>query len=471
MGQYRTTPEQTTKFPKGVPYILGNEMAERFSFYGMKTILTVFMTSHLVDSMGNDAHMSEERAKEVFHLFTGWAYFFPIVGGIIADRFLGKYLTIISLSLGYLLGHACLALGDTELGRGILEPVQWLFLGLIFIAVGAGGIKSCVSAHLGDQFGSKNQHLISKVFSWWYFSINFGSVISTLLTPYLLEEVGAWAAFGLPGVLMALALLTFWLGRKKFAHIPPARAGYLEEVFSPQGRRAMLNLAPIFLIFVPAFWALFDQTGSAWVLQGEKMNQYVFGPESTPWLPSQIQAANPFLILVLIPLFSFVIYPLIDRVYRLTPLRKIGIGMFVTAGSFAIAGWLETRIQAGEAPSIAWQLVPYLALTAGEVMVSITSLEFAYTQAPRKMKSFLMGVYFLGVFVGNMFTAQINALMNTDDGKQAVLTLDGADYYWFFTAVMLVASVAYVVFAAFYKGQTYMQDEVEVGLAEGDPAA
>ena len=474
MGTYRTTPEQTSGFPKGIPYILGNELAERFSFYGMKSILTIYMTHHLVNSMGEPEYLNEERAKEIYHNFTAAAYFFPLLGGLLADRFLGKYMTIITLSLGYLVGHAALAMGDTGTGRGILEPIQWLFVGLIFIAVGAGGIKSCVSAHLGDQFGSRNKHLVSKVFSWWYFSINVGSAVSTFLTPRLLDDENygpAWA-FGLPGVLMALALLTFWFGRNKYAHIPPAGKGYLTEVLSYDGLRALLNLAPIFLIFVPAFWALFDQTGSAWTLQATRMDLMFLGIE---WLPAQIQLANPILILILIPVFAYGVYPALGRVFEMTPLRKIGLGMFTTAGAFAITGWIETRIQAGDTVNIGWQLLAYVVLTAGEVMVSITSLEFAYTQAPKKMKSFIMGVYFFGVSLGNLFTAQVNSLMDAADGEEPALVLDGADYYWFFMTVMLGASIVYVVFAMFYKGRTFLQDEVdeavEAGLAEGDPAA
>ena len=88
-----------------------------------------------------------------------------------------------------------------------------LGLGLALIALGAGGIKPCVSAHVGDQFGKQNKHLITKVFGWFYFSINFGSTVSMPLTPWLLEHYGPGWAFGVPGILMAIATFVFWLGR------------------------------------------------------------------------------------------------------------------------------------------------------------------------------------------------------------------------------------------------------------------
>ena len=97
---FLTAPDQNeTGMPKGVPFIIGNELAERFSFYGMKGILTVFMTQHLVNAAGEPANMTDERAKTVYHLFTASAYFFPLLGAIMADAFWGKYKTILWIDL------------------------------------------------------------------------------------------------------------------------------------------------------------------------------------------------------------------------------------------------------------------------------------------------------------------------------------------------------------------------------------
>ena len=325
MSEPRTTPDQTlTRMPGGVPFIIGNELAERFSFYGMKGILTVFMTQHLLNSAGNPAYMSEESAKTVYHLFTAGAYFFPLIGAIISDVFWGKYKTILLISLMYCLGHGMLALMDIGPHFGLWDMKPFLFAGLILIAIGAGGIKPCVSAHVGDQFGRGNKHLLTDVFNWFYFSINLGAMSSMLLTPVLLAEVGPWLAFGLPGVLMAIATFVFWLGRNKFIHVPAAGwEKWKAETFSAEGKRALLNLSPLFLVFVPMFWMIFDQTGSAWVLQADKMNRDL----GMVWLPSQIQAVNPIMILIGIPVFTYVVYPLLGKFFDPTPLRKIGIGL------------------------------------------------------------------------------------------------------------------------------------------------
>ena len=446
-SKYRTAPVASERMPPGIPYIISNEAAERFSFYGMKTILIIFMTQHLLASSGELAPMGEEEAKSYFHLFVSAAYFFPVFGAILSDALLGKYRTIIALSLVYCLGHLALALDETRLG---------LSLGLTLIAIGAGGIKPCVSAHVGDQFGKSNQHLLAKVFSWFYFSINLGAFASTLLTPLLLENFGPSVAFGVPGALMFLATIVFWMGRNKFVHIPAGGWAFVQETFSGEGLRALGKLASIY-VFIAMFWALFDQTGSAWVLQAEDMDRTLFGYEV---LSSQIQAANPLLIMILIPIFSYGIYPAIDRVFKLTPLRKMSIGFFIASLSFAVSAWIEQQIVLGYRPSIVWQLLAYVILTSAEVMVSITGLEFSYTQAPRRMKSIVMAAFFLSVSLGNLFTSAVNLFIQNDDGS---VKLQGADYYWFFTAMMFATAVVFVFVASLYRERTYVQDEQPAG--------
>ena len=166
--------------------------------------------------------MSEGDAKVWYHLFNSAVYFTPLLGAIIADAFFGKYKTIIGLSLVYCAGHLALALDETRLG---------LTVGLTLIAIGAGGIKPCVSAHVGDQFGKTNGHLLSKFFAWFYFSINFGAFLSQIMTPVLLDRYGPHVAFGVPGGLMLLATIVFWMGREKFIHIPAGGMGFLKETF------------------------------------------------------------------------------------------------------------------------------------------------------------------------------------------------------------------------------------------------
>jgi POT family proton-dependent oligopeptide transporter len=442
-SKYITAPIPSKKMPAGIPYILTNEAAERFSFYGMRCILVFFMTHLLKNASGQFVPMGDEQSKFYFHLFISAVYFMPIIGALLSDIWLAKYKTIIFFSVVYCFGFFALTFDHTRLGLGV---------GLILIAIGSGVIKPCVSANVGDQFGKTNEHLMTRIYNWFYFAINFGAFVSNALVGKLLKWYGPTVAFGTPAFFMVLATLAFWLGRRKFVHIPRGGIGFVKECFSGEGLRAMGKLCIIYLFVVP-FWSLFDQIDSAWMLQAEKMNRHFLFFELEP---TQIVAANPLMIMLLIPIFSYIIYPAINKVFPLTALRKIGIGLFVAALSFVVLALAETRIAAGAKPGIVWLIIAYLILTSAEIMVSITCLEFSYTQAPKKMKSFIMAIFLLTISVGNAFTAIVNKFIQNEDGTSK---LEGASYFWFFVGVMVVTAVLFIPVAKRYRVKNYIQDE------------
>ena len=324
-----------------------------------------------------------------------------------------------------------------------------------------------MSANVGDQFGPTNQHLLPRIFTWFYFSINLGSALSTIVTPWLLEPYtrnakiasilpssllsllegiphGAAIAFGLPGVFMLLATVVFWSGRKKFSHVPPAGLShYANEMLNKENLKALGNLLML-VPFAAMFWALWQQNFSSWVVQAYSMDRTLFGME---WLPAQIQTVNPVFVLVLLPLSSYVIYPAIERFWKLSPLRKMGMGLFALILSFVIVALIQTRIDAGEKPHILWQILAFVPLTAGEVLVSVPHLEFSYTQAPKKMKSLVMCLYLGSIALGNTFTAAVNFFIQNKDGTSK---LQGASYFWFFAALMLVTAIVYIPVARRY---------------------
>jgi len=442
-SEYLTSPIPSTKMPRSVPYILVNETAERFSFYGMTSILVVFMTHYLMGPGGVLDVMGGVQSSKYFHFFNSAVYFMPLIGALISDIWLGKFRTIIFFSLVYCLGFVTLVMDLTRLG---------LALGLVLIAVGSGIIKPCVSANVGDQFGKSNKHLLSKVYHWFYFAINLGACVSMWLCPWLLDKWGPRAGFGVPAVFMFVATAAYWLGRRKFVHIPAAGIAAVKNTLRGEPIRALGRLCMLYL-FIVMFWALFYQSQSAWVLQAEKMNlKWLW----ITWLPAQVQFVNSLLIMILIPLFAYVIYPVINKFFPLTPLRKISIGLFVTALSFVVPALVETHISAGGKPSIGWQFFAYVILTAAEVMVSITCLEFSYTQAPTSTKSFVQALFLLSISLGNAFTAIVNAFIQNEDGTSK---LSGAGYYWFFTIAMLVTAILFIPVAARYREKSYIQDE------------
>lgn len=446
------------KFPPQIKYIVGNEACERYSYYGMRSILVVFMIQVLL--------FQEAEATSTYHLFAGACYLFPILGAFISDRILGKYKTIIVLSIVYCIGHAVLAIWETKGG---------LYAGLALIALGSGGIKPCVSAHVGDQFRANQTHLLKKVYELFYFMINFGSFFSTLVTPWTLKHYGPSVAFGVPGVLMFFATIVFWMGRHQYVHVPPTKGdghgfmNIISSAFKNQKNRkpgqsfldaalgehnqeqvdaakAVLDIAKLFAA-ISVFWALFDQHGSSWVIQALNMDLLFMGVQ---FEASQIAAWNPIMVMGLIPLFSMGIYPMLDRMgLKTTPIRRMTWGMFVAAVSFALVGFIQMALDGGDKINVMWQFFPYLVITMAEVMISITGLEFAYTQAPRSMKSTIMSIWLLTVFFGNLITAYVS--------KINFFPVASTGYFMFFAILMALFAVIFWWMGKQYKVKNYME--------------
>lgn len=443
-----TAPPRKGTFPKAVPFIIGNEAAERFSFYGMRSILSTFLVAQFFNPTNNPALQTtaEAQANDQVHFFVALAYFMPIIGGIAADWIFGKFNVILYVSIVYCIGHAFLAAFDTNL--------PWFTYGLLLIAIGAGGIKSSVSANVGDQFDQSNKHLMSKVYGWFYFSINAGSVVATVLIPYLYANFGASVAFGVPGILMALATLIFWSGRKRYVRMPPVGiAQGFRQTFQPEGVKAIGRILLVFM-FIPVFWALWDQNLSEWVLQATKLNREIW-PGFTV-LPEQVQTVNPFFLVTMIPIFTYGIYPAVERLgINFTPLRRLGTGLLLTGLSFVVIALVQERVDVGEQPSVWWQVLAYLILSAGEVLVSVTGLEYAYTHSPKSMKSFMTAVWLLTVSAGNLFVSMMNGSIATGG---FFARFKGADYDWFFVGLMGVNFLLFVIVSRFLKERNYVAE-------------
>ncbi len=504
-------PAPNAKLPPQIPFIIGNEGCERFSFYGMRNILTQFLVSSAILGVLGDEAARKAASKDVFHTFVIGVYFFPLLGGWLADRFLGKYRTILYLSLVYCVGHGFLAAFENNRNG--------FFAGLFLIALGSGGIKPCVSSFVGDQFDQSNKHLAKFVFDAFYWIINFGSFFASLLMPVLLKRYNASVAFGVPGILMLLATLVFWLGRGRYIHEPPvgqnphsfarvcwtaltgsgfglgtglaalgaivalgtfffikplgfvscfclaivslvglfglgtwmqidgARSRHPEEAV--EGVRSVLRLLVLFMLVTP-FWSLFDQKASTWVLQADAMTK----PE---WFqPSQMQALNPALVMGLLPFNNLVLYPLLRKLgVEPRPLRRMTAGIAFAGLAWIVIGFMQLAIDGGTPISITWQILPYALLTFGEVLVSATGLEFAYSQAPPAMKGALMSFWSLSVTIGNLWVLLANSSVKSESFSAWAQASSGmsmtAFLMFFFAGFAFIAALAFGAYASRYK--------------------
>ncbi|XP_016962541.1 peptide transporter family 1 isoform X2 [Drosophila biarmipes] len=365
-GQQKKLP-----YPKSVFFIISNEFCERFNYYGMRTVLVLYLSRAL--------HYSDDTATVVFHVFTMFVYFLCVFGAIISDSWLGKFKTILYLSLVYICGSVLLTLG--AIGPLNLPVETFTMLGLALIALGSGGIKPCVSAFGGDQFKVPEQvKQITSFFSLFYFSINAGSLISTTVTPILREDVSCFndincypLAFGVPAVLMIVSVIIFVLGRSLYKMKPPAgnmvvlvsstiwtaittkckekktnpREHWLDYADVKYDRQLIDDVKVLMRVLflylpLPVFWALFDQQGSRWTFQATRMD----GDMGT-WdiKPDQLQVLNPLLILLFIPLYDVAFYPALRLVGISRPLQKLTMGGILAGIAFIISGVVELNLE------------------------------------------------------------------------------------------------------------------------------
>ncbi|XP_076351092.1 solute carrier family 15 member 1-like [Tachypleus tridentatus] len=359
------------KYPKSVFFIIGNEFCERFCFYGMKAVLTLYLLNILL--------YDDDTATMIYHIFTMACYFTPVFGAVLADSLLGKYRTILHISILHAVGNIVLALASIP---NFLPMATISMIGLFMVAAGTGGIKPCVSAFGGDQFGPGQERDLQRFFSFFYLSINAGSLLSTFLTPILRADVTCFGddtcyslAFGVPAILMVIALILFIVGRPLYKMFPPqgnilikvvkciihalkrrirARSdgitkdhwlNYADDMYDTKLIEDVKTVLYVLLLYLPlpVFWALYDQQGSRWTLQATRMDGHLGG---FLMKPDQMQVINPLLIIVFIPLFEYIIYPLFAKCNLLIrPLQRIIFGGLLTAVSFVIAGFLQIKIE------------------------------------------------------------------------------------------------------------------------------
>ena len=525
------TNSSATRWPGQIKYIVGNEACERFSYYGMRSILAGYITGKVLEG---GLGQSPDASTEIIHLFITVNYFMPLLGGWLSDKILGRYHTILWVSLFYCAGHGVLACSD--FAGGVHGKMWCLFIGLALIAFGSGGIKPCVAAFVGDQFRADQGDLLQKAYGAFYWSINLGSFFSFLVIPYVKDHRGYSAAFAVPGILMAIATFVFWLGRKQYVRVPPSRetkkAGFFKVFwwalkskrqpgqsfwdpararFTEQEVDAAKSVAPILGLFllIPPFWSMFDQTNSTWVLQGYKMVEFKFADltviqQLSPhwkfislcfgliltaglclfvwrktslssklnrflvmltaaivsglltwgflYLPKftigaeEMQSMNPLMVMILVPLMTLGLYPLLGRLA--SPLRRMSSGMFLSGVSFLIVAWLQREIDAGRQMSILWQTFPYLILTIAEVLVSTTGNEFAFREAAPEMKSLIMSFFLFTVAAGDFVVVAVTKIFASASNDAGSIS---ASRFVMYAGLTFAVAILFSIATMFYR--------------------
>ncbi|WP_246173714.1 peptide MFS transporter [Limnoglobus roseus] len=392
-----------TNHPIGFWFFFWGEFAERCSYYGMRAILALYMTEKLgVDKSDAGTYMS---------LFIAACYFFPLIGGWVADNFLGKYWTIVLFSVPYVAAQFLVGIEDKAL----------VFGSLLLLAMGSGVIKPNISTLMGltyDQQRPGQDQLRTSAFSWFYMAINIGAFLSQVAMPYLRTTYSYQTAFLFPAGLMSLALMIFAAGKRFYAtesitrkvvgdpnSPPPADTRTVTgipvhtKLVTPEEKAAdtklkLQTLGRIGALFLTVmfFWAIFDQSASTWIFFANTyMDCTLFGTK-TP--PDSIQAFNPLFIVALVPL-SVMLF----KAFPVKATSKIALGFLLTGVSMAImslAGFMAG--QATKANKITFPegelVLPHSAATlsdvkSGEVAfggVKITATDWAYNTDKKKLE-------------------------------------------------------------------------------------
>ena len=375
--------------PKGHPvafrYFFFGEFAERCSFYGMKAILPLYFTQQL--------GFAKEEANPIFFAFKMAVYALPMLGGFLADRFFGKYNTIVWFAVPYVLGHFIL---------GIESSVAAL-IALVLLACGSGVIKPNISTLMGmtyDEQRPGQTQLRSSAFMWFYFAINVGAFIAQASLPSIRTKFGYAAAFQFPAWLMVASLAVFALGKRHYAaeslaYQPPTPEQSLER------KQVVARLMKIFF-FMILFWIPYEHNDSIWVYFTTEHVDLRIPFTSNSFEPDQLQSINPLCVMIFAPLFAW-LFPKIDPQARIYTIKnKILLGYLIGIASFAIVTAAAFVSKSDVKVSSVWLITAYVLLTIGEILIYGTGLDLAYSAAPANIKGFITGCFLMTMAIANL---------------------------------------------------------------------
>src|SRR5262245_48727431 len=440
--------------PRGLTTLFFTEMWERFSYYGMRALLILYMTTALTSGgMGMDT----KRAAAIYAAYVGSVYLMSIPGGWIADNVLGTRMAVLVGGIFIAMGHFSMALPTTVS----------FFAGLILIVLGTGLLKPNVSVIVGSLY-SANDPRRDAGFSIFYMGINIGAAIAPLICSYLGENINWHLGFGMAGIFMTLGLIQYVAHRDRIAHVGHApvfpretirRNALLGVLFM-----AAITLTVIFLYFGPKiiqdyrvyimiggvtlgliwlftfylkpeekkpvvaivvlfcfaviFWATFEQAGSSFNLFARDFTDRSVPSSianvirSNEFPAGWLQSVNSFFLIALAPVFSLLWLKLRER-QPSSPI-KFAIGLFFVGLGALTLTFASTLLGVDGKVSPLWLVGVYLCNTVGELCLSPVGLSTTTKLAPERLSGLMMGVWFLSISFGNFFAGEVAGNFSRD---------------------------------------------------------
>ena len=424
--------QQKKGHPKGLYLLFFTEMWERFSYYGMRAILILYLTKKLMEG---GLGMDEKYAMLLYGYFTGFVYFTPLIGGWLADRYLGKRLAV-------MIGGITMMLGQFTLFA--LNSTTGLYIGLLLLIIGNGFFKPNISTLVGGLYKDGDSRR-DAAFTIFYMGINLGAMIAPLVIGIVTDNMfsttnedgsisyGYRYGFLVSGIGMLLGQVIFnLLGPKYLGDLGIKPVGAVSdssvteslksvnpetrEVLDEKQEKQRISVIFILLLFAVFFWAGFEQAGSSLSLYTDKYIDRSIGSFEIP--TSWFQSVNPLFIVTLAPLFTLFWASPIGR--RLTTPVKMGIGMIILgAGFLFMIGAVAERSANGDVndvnnkAALMWLIMTYLLHTIGELCISPVGLSVVTKLSPPKLASVLMAVWMLSSFFANIVGGYIASYVET----------------------------------------------------------
>ncbi len=426
-------PKQLFGHPRALSFLFATEMWERFSYYGMRALLVLYLVKYVLlpEHAGNAIGLATLRAaletvfgpldpqpfaSQIYGLYTAFVYLTPILGGLIADRVLGQRRTVIIGAVLMAIGHFMMA----------FEPL--LLFALLMLILGNGAFKPNISTQVGGLYKEGDPRR-DAAYSIFYVGINVGAFFSPLVCGTLGEEWGWHFGFGAAGVGMVIGLLIYLWG---YSELPPdelqkARAAHHEH--DPLSREEWRAIIALLILFLPntLFWATYEQQGNTVALwvdgYTDRSVDLLFWQGQIP--VTWFQAFNPFMI------FAFT--PLIVELWAMQSRRgrepsttiKMAMGCFGVALSYLVMVAAALTIEPGGKSSWLWLFLYFVVITIGELYLSPVGLSLVSKVAPARFLSLMMGVWLATSFVGNFIAGWLGSFWSSMEKPQFFLMIAG----------------------------------------------
>ncbi|NBW74425.1 MAG: MFS transporter [Sphingomonadaceae bacterium] len=475
--------------PKGLYMLFFAEMWERFSYYGMRALLIFYLTKHWLFSDGN--------ANLIYGAYTSLVYITPVLGGYLADRYLGQRKAVLFGGLLLAIGHSLMAVegmhGITDAAVKQADPaINVFWAALAFIIVGSGFLKANISVMVGQLYKLTDVRR-DGAYTVFYMGINVGAAIGTILVGYLGETIGWGYGFGLAGIGMLLGLVVFVLGKSALngageAPVPLSRQrevtlygigiaavavcwalvqyqsviqnllvvsglgllGYvLFETFKLDKEPRERMFAVLFLISLnPLFWGLFEQAGGSMSLFTDR---YV-DRGATP--ASLFQSINPIYIIILAPLFAGLWQWLGRRGKEPSAPAKFGLALAQMGLANLVLVWGAEAYGIAAMTPVLFVFLYYLLATTGELCLSPVGLSAMNRLAPSYLASLIMGAWFYMTAVGNFVAGKIGEATGGHGGEMSKEKL--LEIYQMFGWISIGAAVVVLLLSRIVKGWMHL---------------